>query len=155
MRNFRRYDVPHTPYFVTTVTGGRRRYFSDPRLAQIVVDNLRFYENRGDFELLSYVVMPDHLHLLATPIRGSISEIMRNVKCHAAREVNELLGQRGSVWQVSFQDRIVRCEGDIERFVQYIEYNPVKARIVAEPEDYLFGSARDARRNCPGSGQGP
>ena len=62
---------------------------------------------------------------------------MRNVKCHSAKQVNEVLGETGPVWQVSFQDRVVRCEGDIHRFAEYIEYNPV----VAEPSEHEFGSA--------------
>ena len=74
MRIFRRYSVPNTPYFVTTATLNRYPYFASARLAQIVVDNLRFYEQRGDFELVAFVVMPNHLHLLATPMQGVASQ---------------------------------------------------------------------------------
>jgi putative transposase len=135
------------------VTCERRPYFASPRLAQIVIDNLRFYEDRGDFELLAYVVMPDHLHVLLTPLRGSISDNLRNVKCHVARQVREQIGGEGPIWQVSFHDRIVRCEADIQRFADYIHYNPVEAGLCLEPEDFAFSSALGWAN--AGSGRGP
>jgi putative transposase len=86
--------------------------------------------------------MPDHMHLLLTPLRGSISDILRNLKSFIAKQVISELQMAGAVWQVSFHDRVVRCEADVHRFAEYIHYNPVEAGIVAEPEEYLFSSAR-------------
>lgn len=153
MRNFKRFDVPNTPYFVTTATLDRRPLFASPRLAQIVVDNIDFYERRGDYELLAFVVMPDHLHMLITPKQGPISDNLRNLKCFVAKQVREIIGGSGAIWQVSFRDRIVRCESDIERFADYIHYNPVEAGMVDDPVDYAFSSGN--RYATAGSGQGP
>jgi REP element-mobilizing transposase RayT len=155
MRNFKRFDVPNTPYFVTTATLDRRPLFASPRLAQIVVDNIDFYERRGDYELLAFVVMPDHVHLLLTPQRGSISDVLRNLKSFIAKQVQDARRENGPIWQQSFHDRVVRCEDDVHRFAEYIHYNPVEAGLVAEPEDFVFSSARLGLRTSAGQGWGP
>lgn len=152
MNNARRYAVPSTPYFVTTATVDRRPVLASPRLAHIVVDNLAFYRDRGDFELIAYVVMPDHIHLLATPLRDPISDVMRNLKSHIARGIRLARGTTGPVWQQSFHDRVARSEDDVRKFAEYIHHNPVVAGMVTEPEDYPFSSA--SVRWPASSGQG-
>jgi putative transposase len=104
MRNFKRYELPGYCYFVTTVTDGRRTLFRSPDLAQIVVETVSYYRNRGDYTLHAFVVMPDHLHLLLTPPGKSISDVMRNIKSWVAKEVRERARCTGAIWQVSFHD---------------------------------------------------
>lgn len=141
MNRTKRYEEPGHPYCVTTTTENRHLYFASPSLAQIAVANLHFYHERGDCELAAYVVMPDHLHALLSPTRASISDVMRRIKSYIAKQVNEAIDHSGPIWQPSFYDRIVRCEGHLQSYVDYIHWNPVKGRLVAEPGDYPFSSA--------------
>jgi putative transposase len=104
MRNFKRHELPGYCYFVTTTTAGRRPVFRSPDLAQIVVETLSYYRDRGDYTLHAFVVMPDHLHLLLTPHGKSISDVMRNIKSWIAKEVRERRGHIGPMWQASFHD---------------------------------------------------
>lgn len=91
MPQFKRYIVSNYCYFVTTTTQHRRPYFTDARLSQLIIENLRFYRDRMRFRLHGYVVMPDHIHLLVTPVGCSISDIMRNFKSFTSKQIRETL----------------------------------------------------------------
>ena len=92
------------------------------------------------FALHAIVVMPDHVHLLFTPLPSndggiySIPEIMHGVKGESAHRINKTLGRRGSVWQPESFDHIPRTEelGTVE----YIRQNPVRRGLVRDPGDY-------------------
>lgn len=67
---------------------------------------------------------------------------MHTLKRHTARQCNRLLGRHGAFWQDESYDHCVRDDGELERIFQYVEYNPVKAGLVAEPEQWPFSSAQ-------------
>lgn len=88
--------------------------------------------------------MPDHVHLLLRPreiaagIWPDLGKILKLVKGGGARRINLALGRSGSVWQDESYDRIVRDEQEFEEKWNYMRENPVRARLVAEPDDYPF-----------------
>lgn len=140
MRTFRRFDEEGHVYLITTNTDRRLPVFASTELAQLAVEALVFYRDRGDYLLHSYVVMPDHMHLLMTALVGTISDAMRNVKSWVAKGVRERTGRCGVLWQSSFHDRAIRTPEQFNKAVQYIHWNPVEAGLVREPEDYRFSS---------------
>lgn len=83
------------------------------------------------------VVMPDHVHMLFTPLDGwSLATIMKRVKGPAAREINLLLGRRGALWQDESFDRILTSDEDVRRKGEYIAENPVRAGLVTSADEY-------------------
>jgi hypothetical protein len=85
--------------------------------------------------------MPNHVHLLITP-RLQVRKITRGIKGTTARGANEILGRAGQqFWQDESFDHWVRDEGQFWRLKQYIERNPVKAKLVRKPEDWPWSSA--------------
>lgn len=157
MRTFKRFGEPGYCYFVTTNTLNRAPHFARDDIAQIAVDNLLHYQSRGDYELHSFVVMPDHMHLLITPRIGTISDALRNLKSYICKDMRNKTGHRGPIWQVSFHDTIVRDDRHLYIVGTYIDYNPVVAGLCGEPEDYRFSSAglEAGRRTVSGQGWGP
>ncbi len=155
MRTFKRYYDEGYCYFVTSVTEDRRRIFASADLGKVAIETLKFYRDRGDYTLHAYVVMPDHMHLLLTPLKGTISDAMRNVKSWIAKEVRERTGVGGSIWQESFHDTVMRGEEHFAEVVQYIHRNPVVAGFVSEPGDYPFSSWSLWDGAAPESGLGP
>ena len=101
----------------------------DPALRGIVEENLRYFD--GDrYELDSFVVMPNHVHvLLGISERGAMRKQCRNWKTYTARKINERLGRSGQFWQWESFDHLVRSEGSLAKFRDYIVQNPVKARL--------------------------
>ncbi len=83
--------------------------------------------------------MPDHFHAVLAPRDSqTISSVMQSVKGSSARCLD---GEgRGSLWQQSFYDRVIRNERHLLETVRYIHDNPVVAGLVAHPADYQMSS---------------
>jgi REP element-mobilizing transposase RayT len=71
-----------------------------------------------------------------------LPRITRSIKSYSAREANAILGRTGEpFWQIESYDHWVRNSDQFEKIVQYIEFNPVKAGLVAHPEEWRWSSA--------------
>jgi len=96
---------------------------------------------RYDVEIWAYCLMPNHVHLIATPayeagLRGAMAE------CHRlyTLRINERNDWRGCLWQGRFFS-FPMDERHLVAAAHYIEMNPVRAGLVAQPEDYRWSSA--------------
>jgi len=85
--------------------------------------------------------MPNHVHVLWTPW-VSLPVLIRSVKGPTARSANQLLGRAGKrFWQEEYFDRVVRNDAEFSKIRRYIEWNPVAAALVAQPEEFPWSSA--------------
>ena len=78
------------------------------------------------YYLQTAVIMPDHVHLLLTPLDTSLAETMKRIKGASAREVNRELGGKGSLWQREYFDREIRSSENLRAKGEYIANNPVR-----------------------------
>lgn len=100
-----------------------------PELSKIVADNLR-HLNGTDYELMDFVVMPNHVHVLAS-FHAPESMLKRAAawRRYQAREINRVLGESGHFWQEDGFDHLVRNPEQFEHYRRYIANNPIKARL--------------------------
>ncbi len=92
--------------------------------------------------MLAYSVMPDHLHLLLAPRDDvTLAASMKAIKNFSARRINQRLGNKGSLWQEGFYDRVIRDDEQLQTTVDYIHQNAVEAGLSQTPEEYAFSSA--------------
>lgn len=90
----------------------------------------------------AFVVMPNHVHLLFTPIIDSngephpLAEIMKSIKGASSHSVNKLIRRRGPLWEPESFDRIIRSGDDFEAKMIYILSNPVNAGLCSKPDAY-------------------
>ena len=99
----------------------------DPALAQIVADALRHFDGER-YDLVAWVVMPNHVHVLLTPRPGyALGKILHSWKSFSAHEINKQTGRQGDVWQHETYDHIVRDPGSMWHFATYIVDNPLQA----------------------------
>ncbi len=117
-------------------------WLKHPLIAQLVVGAiLRGHSELRHYNLHSYSVMPNHVHLLLTPAL-QVRKITRALKGATARKANEILQRTGlPFWQDESFDHWVRDEGEFRRLTHYIERNPVKAGLVRTPEEWPWSSA--------------
>ncbi len=116
-------------------------YLKDERVATMVQNSLLFHDGER-YRLSSWVVMPNHLHFLATPCAGiELSDIQHSLKSYTAHEANKILGRTGEFWQVEAFDRFIRNHDHYIKTIAYIENNPVKAGLCRAPEEWPFSSA--------------
>ncbi|MDD2332136.1 MAG: transposase [Candidatus Cloacimonetes bacterium] len=105
---------------------------------------IREYDNVM-YQLHSYCIMPNHVHILIKPLPQEESElfypcnmIMRKIKGNSSRSINSALGRSGKLWMEESYDRMVRNEKEYERTANYILNNPVKAGLVEKPEEWAY-----------------
>ena len=122
------------------------KYLAVPEIANLVVGAIQGNER---YRLHSFVVMPNHVHMLVTPLVPS-AEWLRHLKGSTAREANLILGRRGPFWQGESYDHLVRSDEEFGRIRMYIENNPVKAGLVKAPEDFEWSSARACWKQAAG-----
>ena len=123
-----------------------------PEIAEIVVAAMHDGDQRFHrYQLHSYVVMPNHVHLLVTP-RVVATRWLASLKGFTAYRANELLRRHGQAfWQEESYDHLIRTEAEFDRIRCYIENNPVAAGLVAETQEHPWSSA--AGRLKGGCGQ--
>jgi hypothetical protein len=124
-------EVPHE---TATLNDGLK---IDPRSG----DRLQICPTSGDRLQIS-PTSNDRLQICPTS-RSPREKIMQSIKRYSARICNQLLKQSGTFWQDESHDHIVRDAEEMERIIQYIEDNPVKAGLAKTPEQWPFSSARD------------
>ena len=134
-------------YFVTTNVYGGQTLLSEPKVADILLDAIFFLRAKRYFRLYSFVIMPDHLHLIILPqCKRTISQVMHSLKSYTAKKINNLLKRKGKIWQDGFYERIIRNEDDLREKARYIEGNPVRKGLVDEPQEYIYSSAHNRDR---------
>ena len=95
----------------------------------------------GQYQLLAYVVMPNHVHLLIAP-EVPLARITGGIKGATSRQANALLKRTGEAfWQSESFDHWVRTPTESGRIRQYIEQNPIKAGLVSSADQWLWSSA--------------
>ena len=109
-------------------------------IRSIVEKSLRYYDD-NEWHLHAYVIMPNHIHILATPIaEKSCQQIINNVKSYTQHCV-----QTEHLWQKGAFDHTVRNEESFKKIINYIADNPKHlpqssfTLYVEKESDYLLG----------------
>jgi REP element-mobilizing transposase RayT len=138
-RRMPHYQKPDRPVFVSFRKLIRGSFVSKAR--DVILEHC-IHDHKKLFELHVAVVMPDHVHLLLTPLPDNqgwpypLPMILKRIKGVSARSVNKLMGTSGPVWQEESFDYLPRCDESFQEKLEYIRQNPVRKGLVARPEDY-------------------
>ena len=133
-------NTGYSVYFITAATFQRSRLFHKEPMVGLFLDVLFHYRDKN-YRLHEFVLMPDHFHLLISPIL-SLERSLQLIKGGFSYRAKKELGFPGEIWEKSFYDRRVRCAEDYYNFKQYIRQNPIKQGLVAACADYPYSSAR-------------
>jgi len=123
-------------YFVSTQTAGRKPFFRHDRWARLMLATISHYTGTG-YQLHAFVIMPDHLHLLITPVE-SIEKSIQLIKGGFSFRAKRELEWTGEIWQSGFTDHRIRDEEDWNRHLDYIRSNPIEARLAEDIALYEF-----------------
>ena len=148
--------------------------FTRPIYRDIIIDSLRFCQQKKGLQIFGYVIMSNHIHLIANSTDGHLSETLRDFKKYTAKTIiraiiegnesrkdwllnrfgfnaqqhnlSRSIGSRNEHYQVWTHENhavILYSNDFIREKLEYLHNNPVRARIVEKPEDYLYSSARN------------
>ena len=121
-------------------------YLHRKDVARLVEDSLLF-RHQTDYELLAWVLMPNHVHVMFTTGETPMSTIVENWKKFTAHEANKLLRRQGKFWADDYWDTYMRDGEHTLKTRRYIANNPVKAHLVRKPEKWAWSSSRFRDKN--------
>ncbi len=147
-RNFPHLQRDFKPHFITFIT--KHRWVLPDWAREISLASC-CHDHRRRYELYVAVVMPDHVHMILTPLVDrsrsqifSLVEILRGIKGSAGRKINRHLERHGPVWQEESFDHVLRCSEGLDAKVQYVLQNPVRKGLVDDWRKYRWAWQRNA-----------
>ncbi|MEP1035105.1 transposase [Ekhidna sp.] len=155
-------------YFLTCQVVGWVDVFSREIYRSIIIDSLGFCQKHKELKIYAYVIMTNHLHIIAQSGIGKLSDTLRDFKRYTSNsimnEISENVQESRKSWMemvfqyyAKFNTRVqqrqfwthenhaveLTSNDMIDSRVNYIHNNPVRAGWVERPEDYLYSSARN------------
>ncbi len=153
-------------YFLTFQVVGWADVFTRQVYRDIVLDSFDYCRKNKGMELFAYVIMSNHLHVIMRSKTGKLSDVVRDFKKHTSKQIlkeistNPKESRRDWLMMIfqyhaKFNKRVKEIQfwthenhavelSTKDRLItrlNYIHNNPVRAGIVANPEDYLYSSA--------------
>lgn len=94
-------------------------------------------------DVLAWCLMPNHYHLLVSPQSNQFPEMMQSFSTCYTKAINERQLRTGTLFEGRFQALKVDTTEYVVHLSRYIHLNPVEARFVRKPEEYVYSSYRD------------
>jgi REP element-mobilizing transposase RayT len=136
-----RCSIEGQPYLLTSVTRGRERFFDDFWLGCLCSRVLTQPRLWFDAQLLAWVLMPDHLHMLVElRAGGTLPKLMKRIKNVTSLELGRASGRSG-IWQDGYHDHALRCDESVREAARYIVANPIRAGLARSVAEYPFWGA--------------
>ena len=133
-------------HFITFSCFGRRPLLGIARTRDCFVSILAEVRTKYSFQLIGYVVMPEHVHLLITePSKGDPSKVLQVLKQRVSRTslAKRMDGNHSAeqhFWQRRFYDFNVWTGKKLTEKLEYMHINPVKRNLVLHPKDWPWSS---------------
>lgn len=144
-----RIEFPGALYHVTA-SGDRREHIVQDdddreRLLHVLGQGLA----RFDAQALAYCVMDNHYHWVLRTHRANLSQLMRHINGVYSQAFNRRHGLVGHLFQGRFKAIVVDRDAYLLEVCRYVELNPVRAAMVAAPQDWPWSSYRAHVGLCP------
>jgi REP element-mobilizing transposase RayT len=152
----------YLPYFCTITVLDWLPVLVEARYVDPIIESLRFSRERKGLELFGFVVMPNHVHLIAA-MREDLHAVMRDFKRFTSRTIHERLKDDGrdtvlrwlatasqqarrergelGLWQDGFHPQEISTRDVFEQKLSYLHANPVRKGLVRCAEDWWYSSA--------------
>lgn len=155
-------DDEHIPYFLTATVVNWLPLLNAPWVVDILLDSLRFLQGNGRLTLYAYVILENHLHLIAAAL--DLSKEMGNFKSFTARRIIDQYHEqqaehilthlawhkrpsktdrRYQFWQEGSHPQRISNREMMQQKIAYIHNNPVKRGWVDDPIHWRYSSARN------------
>lgn len=152
----------HYPHFMTATINNWLPLITRPETMDIVLDSWRFLQQNSVFELFGYVILENHLHLVARS--ENLGKDMQRFKSYTAKEILAFLqarkatrllhqlaflkrphkaGSTYQVWEEGNHPQLIESAAVLRQKLDYIHQNPVKRGYVDLAEHWRYSSARN------------
>ena len=134
--------LPGATYFVTTKAWQSTSVFQVSEVADIVVEKLLDYRDKGHYLLHEFVLMPNHLHVILTPsATTSLEKALQFIKGGSSHKIHGVRECKSQIWQSGFHESRISNLSEYSVRSSYVRFNPVTAKLVDDPRKWMYGSA--------------
>ena len=134
-------DLAGIPQHIVQRGNNRQACFFAETDYTCYLTQLRGSSVRYGCRIHAYVLMTNHVHLLATPEEvGAVSRMMQLLGRQYVGHVNGRYRRSGTLWEGRFKSSLVDTQRYLLACYRYIELNPLRAAMVASPADYRWSS---------------
>jgi putative transposase len=141
MARLPRLTVAGYPHHIIQRGNNRQPIFASTPDYDVLLDMLIEHSRKERVAVHAYVLMSNHFHLLATPetVEG-IPQMMQSVGRRYVRYFNQRQARTGTLWEGRYRSTLIQAERYLLACMAYIDLNPVRAAMVADPADYRWSS---------------
>ena len=134
--------VPNYPHHIIQRGHNKQVVFTADEDYQYYLENLQEWKVKLGCQVYAYCLMTNHVHLIIDPGENnkSLALLMKHVAGRQTRYVNKLEKRTGSLWEGRYKSSPISTNEYLLACSRYIELNPVRAGLVANPNDYRWSS---------------
>jgi putative transposase len=141
MARLPRFVIPGQPQHIIQRGNNREPIFFSDEDYQFYKEKLLDCSKKHDCEIHAYVMMTNHVHLLATPhSEDGLSKLMQSLGRYYVQYINYYYEHTGTLWEGRYKATLIDSNAYLLTCMQYIELNPVRAGMVAQPGEYPWSS---------------
>ena len=130
-------------YTYHVIQRGNNRFpiFVDEREKREMLSLMLEASRKHGVAVHSYVLMDNHFHLLLTPSTSEgLSQMMQQIGRTHVRRFNDRHSRSGTLFEGRFRSSLVQTQRYLLACMAYIDLNPVRAGLCAQPQDYAWSS---------------
>jgi putative transposase len=153
-------------YFVTLTVVNWIDIFTRRIYSDVVINGLAYCQQHKKLNIYAYVIMTNHVHMVANVEEGSLSDVLRDLKTYTSKELFKLisnnpqesrrewlvrafekagkdnpLNKAHQLWQNGNYPVLLYSSAVMDQKIDYIHENPVKAGFVGSAHEYWYSSA--------------
>lgn len=141
MARLPRLVLPCQPHHIIQRGNNRQSIFVDDKDRQHFLDILRECALTHQLAIHAYVLMDNHVHLLATPQQtDGLSRMMQSLGRRYVGWFNQRHGRSGTLWEGRFRAALIEGERHLLACARYIELNPLRAGMLVEAGSFAWSS---------------
>ena len=138
-----RFYLPGVPVHIVQRGHSREAVFFEDGDYSAYLNWLGEAAERYSCAIHAYVLMTNHVHILATPkTDDGITRLMQYTGRHYVPYINHTYGTSGSIWEGRYKASLIEDDHYLLTCMRYIELNPVRANMVKSPAHYRWSSYR-------------
>jgi len=141
MARLPRLTVPGYPHHIIQRGNNRQPIFTSTADYELLLALIDEHARKQQVAIHSYVLMSNHFHLLATPETAEgIPQMMQAIGRRYVRTYNMRHARTGTMWEGRYRSTLIQAERYLLACMVYIDLNPVRAGMVADPAEYPWSS---------------
>jgi putative transposase len=141
MARLPRLTLPGYPHHIIQRGNNRQPIFSAAADYELLLALLEEHAKAQKVALHAYVLMSNHFHVLATPqTEDGVPRMMQSVGRSYVRHFNGKYARSGTLWEGRYRSTLIQAERYLLACMVYIDLNPVRAGMVADPAEYPWSS---------------